>query len=384
MPDVIIIGAGIHGASAAYHLARSGASVTVVEREFPASGPTGLSSAICRAYYTNRFLAEVARDSIAMFADFEAASGGRDASFRRTGFLYLHPEADAERVRNTTAALNELGIAVDLLTPDDLRSGFPDVNPDGIGIAAFERDAGYADPVGTTTGLLSWAQDHGAEVLNRSRVTAISADDAGTIELATHGGRTLACDRLLIAAGPWSGALARQLGVDLPLTVERHIVAVAAWGAGERMGYGHIDVAGGYYCRPEGAERFCLGGLTPGEPVTDPDSFNRSMGDPEALGLLTAAAHRIPGLDESQPRGGWVSVYDVSPDWQPVIGEIAPGVFIDAGTSGHGFKLAPALGRHVADMILGHPDPGLAQFSPARFATGRDLAAGFGTARIIG
>ncbi|MCC6617848.1 MAG: FAD-binding oxidoreductase, partial [Chloroflexi bacterium] len=257
MPDVVIIGAGIHGASAAYHLARDGASVTVVEREFPASGPTGLSSAICRAYYTNRFLAEVARDSIAMFADFEAASGGRDASFRRTGFLYLHPEADAERVRNTTAALNELGIAVDLLTPDDLRSGFPDVNPDGIGIAAFERDAGYADPVGTTTGLLSWAQEHGAEVLNRSRVTAISAGDAGTIELATDGGRTLACDRLLIAAGPWSGALARQLGVDLPLTVERHIVAVAAWGAGERMGYGHIDVAGGYYCRPEGAERFC-------------------------------------------------------------------------------------------------------------------------------
>lgn len=384
MPDVVIIGAGVHGASAAYHLARNGASVTVVEREFPASGPTGLSSAICRAYYTNPFLAAVARDSIAMFADFEAVSGGRDASFRRTGFLYLHPEADTARVTATTAALNDLGIAVDLLGPDDLAREFPDISPDGIGVAAFERDAGYADPVGTTTGMLSWAADHGAEVLTRSRVTGMALGAAGPIELALDGGRTLTGDRLLIAAGPWSGALARQLGVDLPLTVERHIVAVAAWGAGQPMTYGHIDVRGGYYCRPEGAERFCLGGLTPGEPVADPDTFDRSLGDAEALGLLTAAARRVPGLDESQPRGGWVSLYDVSPDWQPVIGEIAPGVFIDAGTSGHGFKLAPALGRHVADMILGRPDPGLTAFSPARFAAGRDLAAGFGAARIIG
>jgi glycine/D-amino acid oxidase-like deaminating enzyme len=63
---------------------------------------------------------------------------------------------------------------------------------------------------------------------------------------------------------------------------------------------------------------------------------------------------RVPGLSESAARGGWASLYDVSPDWQPVIGEIAEHVFVDAGTSSHGFKLAPALGRHVADLVLGH------------------------------
>ena len=75
----------------------------------------------------------------------------------------------------------------------------------------------------------------------------------------------------------------------------------------------------------------------------------------------------------------------MSPDWQPVIGEIAPGVFVDAGTSGHGFKLAPALGAHIADLLTGaDADPGLEQFHPRRFERAGGLDAGFGEARILG
>ena len=94
---------------------------------------------------------------------------------------------------------------------------------------------------------------------------------------------------------------------------------------------------------------------------------------------------RAPALADSEPRGGWASLYDVSPDWQPVIGEITEGVFVDAGTSGHGFKLAPALGRHVADLVQGDGvDPALAQFHPSRFDEGRMLGAGYGAIRILG
>lgn len=94
-PDIAIIGAGVHGASAAYHLARSGARVTLLERLSPAGGPTGLSSGICRAYYTNLFLAETARDSLRMLAAFGDVSPEHDAGYRRTGFLFLHPPEDA-------------------------------------------------------------------------------------------------------------------------------------------------------------------------------------------------------------------------------------------------------------------------------------------------
>ena len=102
--------------------------------------------------------------------------------------------------------------------------------------------------------------------------------------------------------------------------------------------------------------------------------------------MAERAIRRVPRLEASEPRGGWASLYDVSPDWQPVIGQVAPNVFVDAGTSGHGFKLAPALGRHVADLVMGSPDtdPELAGFDPFRFERGSELAAGYRDARILG
>jgi len=150
--EVGVVGAGVHGASAAYHLASRGVKVVIFERWTPAGGPTGRSSAICRAYYTNTFLARVARDSIAMLQNFEELTGV-DAGFRRTGLLFLHPPEDDAGVRASAERLNELGIATELFDTERLAREYPAFNLDGIGIGAFERDAGYADPHATTDGL---------------------------------------------------------------------------------------------------------------------------------------------------------------------------------------------------------------------------------------
>jgi glycine/D-amino acid oxidase-like deaminating enzyme len=165
--------------------------------------------------------------------------------------------------------------------------------------------------------------------------------------------------------------------------VERHVVATGRWGGSKPLPFGHADLVAGYYCKPEGAHLFCLGWLNPAEGV-DPDNYSERIGDGEILGLADAAVARVPALADAEVQGGWASLYDVSPDWQPVIGELAEGIFVDAGTSGHGFKLAPALGRYVADLVLGHPDPGLDQFHPRRFFEGQALPAGYGAARILG
>ena len=102
--------------------------------------------------------------------------------------------------------------------------------------------------------------------------------------------------------------------------------------------------------------------------------------------MAAAVVRRVPALEDATARGGWASLYDVSPDWQPVIGEIATGVFVDAGTSGHGFKLAPALGRHVADLVTRRRRriPASSAFHPRRFDRAETLDAGFGDARILG
>jgi len=378
--EVAVIGAGVHGASAAFHLASRGVRTVVIEKTSPAGGPTGRSSAICRAYYTNAFLASVARDSIAMLGDF-AQHTGRESGFRRSGLLVMHAAPDEATVREVVPRLNEQGIETDLLEPHDVKAEWPAFDVGDIAVAAFEHDAGYADPVLTTQGLFERARELGADALLDTEVTGIEPEGDGWVVRA--GDDSVAAERVLIAAGPWSRTLAAMVGADLPLTVERHIVATFAWSDDVRVP-AHGDLPNGYYFRSEGDELFLVGPLYP-EPNVDPDAFDERVGSEEASRLGARVVNRVPGLVHATSRGGWASLYDVSPDWQPVIGEIAPGVFVDVGTSGHGFKLAPALGRHLADLITGGDvDPELAQFEPGRFETAGALDAGYGKARILG
>ena len=381
MGDVAIIGAGVHGASAAFHLTSRGADVTVFETTRPAGGPTGRSSAVCRAYYTNRFLAEAARESLDMFADWADAVGG-DAGFRHTGALFLHGAEDRRQVEDATAILNSIGTACDLLDVTYLRRRFPMFDTDGIALAVLERGAGYADPASTTDALFQAAVERGAKARLGCRVERVEPRDEGGAFLHVSDGSRSPFERVLIAAGPWTRPLSAQAGFDLPLTVERHPVVTFAWGGAERV-IMHADIPSGYYFRPEGSQLFLMGPLH-AEPEADPDRFSERIAEDERDDLSARLVHRIPSMAAAQVQGGWASLYDVSPDWQPVIGEIAPGIFVDAGTSGHGFKLAPGLGRHVAAMVLGDDVPGLEEFSARRFQEHRALAAGYGQARILG
>ena len=380
--DVGIVGAGVHGAAAAYHLASRGVRVAIFERDRPASGPTGLSSAICRAYYTNPFLAGVAHDSIAMFERFEEMTGV-DAGFRRTGFYFLHPSEDAEAVRGSVTWLNQMGIVTEVLEGDALAARLPGFDLDGVAVGVFERDAGYADPHATTEGLFRMALEGGVQARLGSAVVGVEPNAAGGGTIVTAAGERTSCGRILLAAGPWTRPLALQASADLPLSVERHIVITFRWAQAKPVP-AHGDLIGGYYFRPEGEELFLVGPVLP-EPKADPDDFLPTVRPDEIEHIVAAVSGRVPHLDKAEVHGGWASLYDVSPDWQPMIGEIAPGIFVDAGTSGHGFKLAPCLGRHVADMLTGaETDPGLAEFDPFRFEAGAALAAGYREARIMG
>ncbi|HTG46596.1 MAG TPA: FAD-binding oxidoreductase [Actinomycetota bacterium] len=380
--DVGVIGAGIHGVAAAYHLSGRGVRTVLVDPRPPAGGPTGASSAICRAYYTNPFLAACARDAIAMLADLEALTGTA-AGLVRTGFLYLHPPRDASGVAEAAERLNAMGIAVDLVAADAIPERAPGFDLAGVGVAAFEHDAGYADPHAVTDGLFRAATRDGLSArIGRSVVDLAPQAPAGAT-LTMDDGERVACGAVLIAAGPWTKPLAAMAGADLPLTVERHVVATFHW-ADVEPARAHTDLLAGYYFRPEGDDLYLVGPTLPGEPVGADDDVGSIRPD-ETEALARAVTARVPRLAASQVHGGWASLYDVSPDWQPVIGTIAPGVVVDAGTSGHGFKLAPALGAHVASLVLGEAvDPGLAPFDPSRFAAGKPLSAGYGEHRILG
>jgi glycine/D-amino acid oxidase-like deaminating enzyme len=112
--------------------------------------------------------------------------------------------------------------------------------------------------------------------------------------------------------------------------------------------------------------------------------FERTVRAGGPTGLATRAAQRASIRARALPDRSWVSLYDVSPDWQPVTGQVSEHVYVDAGTSGHGFKLAPVWSDQVARLLTDDADPRLGQFSPERFTTGTDLHSGFGAARILG
>ncbi|MGA8923924.1 MAG: FAD-binding oxidoreductase [Candidatus Dormiibacterota bacterium] len=382
--EVAVVGAGIHGASVAFHLASRGVKVVVIEQGAAASGPTGRSSAICRAYYTNHYLARVARASLDMFRSFGELTGGRGCDFHAAGALYLHPASDAGGLSEAASYMNSIGTRVRILTPGQLREDFPLIDAEGVGVAGWEEEAGYADPVATTVGLLERAVELGASARLYARVGGLRARAGTGAHVRLVNGDELECERLLIAAGPWTRGLAGQVAEPLPLTVERHYVATIRWSEAREMPYVHADIAAGYYCKPEGVDMYCLGPLT-AEPPADPDREVAGIEPEESHRMAALATRRVPRLKDAVSTGGWASLYDVSPDWMPVIGEIAPGVFVDAGTSGHGFKLAPALGAGVAALVLGADvDADIHQFSPARFASGGSLSAGYGSARILG
>ena len=209
-----------------------------------------------------------------MFERFDEVVGA-EAGHRRTGLYLLHPKEDVPIVRASVARLNELGIETDLFEPAALAERLPGFDLTGVAIGAFERHAGYADPHATTEGLIRAAIDRGAEVRLHTRVSDIEPSSPGGGTLVTDGGDRITCERILLAAGPWTRPLARAVGVDLPLTVERHAVATFRWGPAEPVpGFG--DVPGGFYARPEGNELFLLGSLTPA-PQVDPDDFRTTI-----------------------------------------------------------------------------------------------------------
>ena len=382
--EVAIVGAGVHGSSAAFHLASRGVRVAIFDQRGPAGGPTGRSSAICRAYYTNEFLAGIAAKSIEMFANFDEVVGG-PSGFRRTGFVWIHRQADAAELDDAVPRLGRAGVTVERLDARQIAERFPVFAVDDDPVAMWEPGAGYADPVLTTTSLLSRAVALGARPFFYSGVVELQAKPGGGYALTTARGDVVEARRVLLAAGPWTRQLAAMAGVNLPLTVERHIVAVIRWDGASAMRFGHGDlVSGQYYCKPEGEDLYCLGRLLADE-TADPDAYRETLAPDERSPLAHAAMERVPGFSDARLVGGWASLYDVSPDWQPVIGEIADGLYVNAGSSGHGFKLAPALGAVVADVVMGgNEEAGVEQFHPRRFARGELLGAGYGEARILG
>jgi sarcosine oxidase, subunit beta len=382
--SVVIIGGGATGTSTAYHLAKRGArDVVLLEKSFVASGPTGRSSACVRQHYSTPETYRLVLKALRFFERFEELTGGRTAGFVRTGYLLGVDDRLRKEMAASVALQQSQGIASRLISLEEAQSIEPRLRIDDLTAACYEPDAGYADPAQTTQGFVGAAREMGVKVMEETTVSGLRVRGDRVTAVETSRG-VIETPKVVDAAGTWSHHLAKMVGVDLPITVCRHKIALVAWPKDARGPHPMVyDFVTNIYTRPETGDMILVGPLDSEELAdrADPDAYREGLNFDEKTDLLSRAATRFPVLEHGGVDKAYAGCFDVTPDWHPVIDETGPqGFYIAAGFSGHGFKLSPAIGEMVAKLVVDgkKPDDDVHAFRLSRFAEGKPIRGTYG------
>jgi sarcosine oxidase subunit beta len=349
---VVVVGGGVMGCSIAFHLAEHGVEVLVLERGTVCSGMSARSGALVRMHYTNQPEASMAVASLAYFQRWRERVGGW-CGFTVTGAAVLVGPGEGERLRRNVAMLRRLGVDTEAVTPADLGADHPELDLDGVELAAVEPGSGYADPVATTFAFASRAVDLGARIGQGVAVRALAVAGDRVVGVDTDDGR-VGADAVVLACGPWVDPLARTAGFELGITPERSQVAFFRRPEAARRHPVVIDGVLGTYFRPHGGNLSLLG-VEAGHPLgveaidREVEGYDHRVVAP-ALGRL---AGRVPAFAGAPFVRGHRGVYDTSPDSRAVL-DAAPGVaglFVAGGFSGTGFKKSPAVGACMAELV---------------------------------
>jgi glycine/D-amino acid oxidase-like deaminating enzyme len=371
--DFIVIGSGVIGSSIAFHLMkREAGRVLVLDKNLAAQGGSSRSSALVRMHYTLPEEVQLAVRSYEIFANWQEYVG-RPAHLKRTGFVQIVPENEIELLKKNVEMQRKLGANTQIISSKELSELEPDWRLDDVSFAAYEPDSGYGDGSVTANDFLERAREMGAEFLPRTRVTAFNVEGGRVRGVATDMGEFEA-PTVISAAGPWSVPLFRAVGFDLPIEPEFHRVAILKKSPTMKGGgCALIDSACLVYLRSEGEGMTLVGEFT-GARGVDPDDFPQSISHEELAEIALLGARRIPALEDSGVVRGVTGMYDVSPDFRPLLGPTpgVEGLYLACGFSGMGYKISPAVGLTMTELILDGRGKtvDISIFSPARFAVG--------------
>jgi sarcosine oxidase subunit beta len=374
--DVIVVGAGVQGASLAFHLAARGADVLVLERSTAASGATGRSSGFVRMHYDLESESRLAWLSFPYFEHWSERVGEGDCGFVRTGYLQLVPERLAGHLRANVAMQQQLGIETAVVSAEEVGRLVPGAITDDVTVGAYEPRSGYADPSGTAAGFLGAARRHGARLVQGCRVEGVVVEGDAVAGVDTDRGR-FSAPVVVAAAGAWSAELARTVGLDVPVVPWRHPTAYFGLPDGHGPDFPIvIDEMNQVYFRPEGREMMLVGLESGSELGGSPDRALDAIGADTIEHMIDRVCTRVPWMADGTLRTAHGGQDGMTPDQRAILGPAGPDGFILAcGFSGTGFKTAPAVGASLAELILdGRPTTvDLSAYSLDRFAAGRHL-----------
>ena len=375
--DIVIVGGGSTGTSIAFHLAKLGIKdVFLLEKEYVAGGTTGKSSAIIRQHYSNEVTAEMALESLRFFQNFQSIVGG-PCDFRNTGFLVCVGPEMTEGMHANVKLQRNVGINTRILSMDELRLLEPQMFVDDIGAVAYEPDSGYADPSTTANSFATAAQRLGVEVYTKTEATDILTSAGRIRGLVTNNGE-ITCNKVVFATNIWTNRIAEKLGDNIPIEPTRHPMCLFL--RPKTFGKEHailIDFINQIYLRPEVGEQTWVGSLENTPDLIDPNKYNENVDFETTIMYSERFTRRYPVMEAGDFVRGYAGPYDVTPDWHPILGRsrVVEGVYWAVGFSGHGFKLSPAVGRMMTELICkGHSD-NIDFFRLSRFEEGKPIKA---------
>ena len=379
--DVVIVGAGIIGLSIAWELAkRCDLKITVLEKGAGiGEGSTGASSAICRYRYSMDEMLTLATDGISAYRNWQEYTALRrpQAEFQPDGILWM-PGSNVTWADDEHERLQRSGIASAVLDDQDLNERFPSLSACTIapdvetgephechagGRHLLELDGGYMDPTGAVQDLVDACRTKGVEICFRSEVTSIQKRGGRISSVQLGNGESIETPLLVNAAGPWCQNLYEAAGLEVNWDLKPTRIQVLYRDRPEEL-VGDIpvtvDMEGGIYFRTQNrGQQLIISSVLEEdekEAVGDPDNFDRDADEDFRLIKLHVLHHRLPSLPQRGRVLGYCGLYTVNrDDVHPVVGPTAiDGFWVANGFSGHGFKLAPAIGSMVAQALTGN------------------------------
>jgi sarcosine oxidase subunit beta len=365
---VVVVGGGAIGTSIAFHLAEAGVDVCLLERESLSSGSTSRAAGGFRTQFSDPLNVSIGLRAVEALSRFSERPGG-DIDFRQVGYLFLLDRSEDVGVFEKNVAIqNELGVPSRLLEPAEALELSPLAGIEGVLAATFCPLDGHASPEAVAQGYAAGARVHGANVLTGCEAVSVDVDAGDVRRVVTTDG-AIEAGVVVCAAGVWSPALARTAGVALPVEpIYREVVTTGpAPGLPERIPL-TVDFTTGFYFHREGP------GLLIGMADRDQQPGFDAPTDPAWLEHVTeVAARRAPSFLELGVAHGWKGYYEVTPDHNGLVGEVADvrRFLYATGFSGHGFMQSPAVGEIVRDLVLGRePFVDVSPLSAERFASG--------------
>lgn len=356
--DTVVVGGGIIGTSAAYFLAtETDSDVVLLEKDHIAAGSTSDSSAVIRHHYGDQEVyTRMARWSSRYYQTFEEHVGYPIAHAPNELVRFANEGTQAgEYARDGYELLSELEMPTTEYSGSELASRYPMLSLEDYDFAVADEESAYSDGTDVATAFARAARKAGATVVTDTPVETIETSDGSVTAIETED-QTVNCDRVVVAAGPWTERLAATVDVSVPLKPTREQVIILD--PPEQFREEQLEAlpttakpGGDWYIRPDFGDGVLVATHHSGEKV-NPDNYDENPDESTILELTDQLAEFVPELTDAGLKGQYCGIYSTTPDHDFIIDSVGPdGCHIACGFSGHGFKHAPAIGKILSELV---------------------------------